>query len=344
MAIQTALIGFGTGGALFHAPLIGAEHRLHLAKVVSSRPESVAAALPGTPVVGEPADVLTDAAIELIVIVTPNHNHAALARDALLAGKHVVVEKPFVLDPGEGRDLVELAHARGRMLTVFHNRRWDGDFITVKRMLGAGRLGELRLAEFRWDRFRPAIKPGWREVPGDGTGLLNDLGPHLIDQALTLFGTPDHIAGDVTRQRAEALVDDYFEVVLHYRTLRVILSASSLVAAPRPRFALHGSGGSFVKYGLDPQEAALRAGESPNAPGFGEDAPHDHGIFTFPDGTQERIRTERGEWRTFYARVADAIRGGFAPPVEPADALVGMTILDCARRSAREGRLQRFNS
>jgi scyllo-inositol 2-dehydrogenase (NADP+) len=343
MPIETALIGFGLSGAHFHAPLIAAEPRLRLHRVVTSRNDTVAAALPGVIAGNHAEDALTDAHVELVVIATPNGTHAELARDALLAGKHVVVDKPFVTEAAEGHDLVALAHERGRMLTVFHNRRWDGDFLTVKHLLGARRLGDIRLAELRWDRHRAAIKPGWREVPGDGSGLLSDLGPHLVDQALALFGTPDHVQGDIARQRGEALVDDYFELTLHYGSTRVILSASTLAAAPRPRFALHGTEGSFVKYGLDPQEAVLRGGQGTDVAGYGEDDPGYFGLLTFPDGTQARLPTERGDWRGFYARVADTVRGGFPPPVEPDDALVGMAIIDCARRSAREGRLLRFS-
>ncbi|WP_294390163.1 oxidoreductase [uncultured Sphingomonas sp.] len=343
MTINTALIGFGLAGAHFHAPLITATPRLALRNVVTSRADAVAAAYPDAVVAGNADVVFTDDSVELVVIATPNHTHAELARDALLAGKHVVIDKPFVVDAQEGRDLAALALARGRMLTVFHNRRWDGDFVTVRRLLGSGRLGDVRLVEMRWDRHRPAIKQGWREVPGEGSGLLSDLGPHLVDQAIALFGTPDHVAGDVASQRRDALVDDYFEVTLHYGAMRVILSSSSLVAATRPRFAVHGTAGSFVKYGLDPQEGLLRAGGLPAGETYGEDVPEYYGIIVYPDGTQERIRTERGDWRLFYSGVAETIRGGFPPPVDPADALVGMALLDCARRSAREGRLLRYN-
>jgi scyllo-inositol 2-dehydrogenase (NADP+) len=342
MAIETALIGFGASGANFHAPLIAAEPQLRLRTVVSSRADAVRAALPGVIPAGAPADALADPAVRLVVIATPNESHAVLAREALLAGKHVVIDKPFVTDAPDGRDLVALARARGRMLTVFHNRRWDGDFLTVKHLLGSGRLGDVRRAEFRWDRFRPAIKAGWREVPGEGRGLLADLGPHLVDQALLLFGAPDHVMGDVASQRAGALVDDYFELTLHHASTRVILAASTLAAAPRPRFALHGTAGSFVKYGLDPQEAWLRAGGIPDGADYGADDPAQFGILTYPDGTQERLPTERGDWRAFYAGVADALAGPFAPPVDPADALTGMAIIECARRSARNGRLLRF--
>jgi scyllo-inositol 2-dehydrogenase (NADP+) len=344
MTIDTALIGFGLAGASFHAPLIAAEPRLRLCKVVTSRADAVHAVFSDAGVVSNAEDVLGDDGIQLVVIATPSETHAALARDALLAGKHVVVDKPFAITALEGRDLMRVAQERARMLTVFHNRRWDGDFLTVERLLGARQLGDVRLAELRWDRFRPEIKQGWRELPGEGSGLLTDLGPHLVDQALMLFGRPDHVMGDIVRQRAAALVDDYFEITLHYGPLRVILSASTLAAAARPRFALHGTNGSFVKYGVDPQEATLRAGGRPTTPDYGRETPEQFGLLTYPDGSQQRVPTERGDWPAFYARVADALTGHGAPPVDPADALTGMSILECARRSVREGRLLRFTA
>ena len=343
MTVNVALIGYGIAGASFHAPLIAAEPRLMLRRVVSSRAAEVAKAFPGANVSTDADAAIADDAVQLVVIATPNESHGSLARDALLAGKHVVVDKPFVIDAGEGADLIVLAQKRGRMLTVFHNRRWDGDFLTVAKLVETRRLGDILLAEFRWDRFRPEIKQGWREVPGDSTGLLADLGPHLIDQAIRLFGYPDAIQGDVVVQRPGALVDDYFEIILHYGAKRVILSASTVMATPRARFALHGTEASFVKYGLDPQEAALRAGALPAQSGFGEDGAEAYGRLMTSDGVSTYVPTERGDWRTFYRQVADAVIDGAPPPVDPADALGGLTILDCVRRSAREGRLLRFS-
>jgi scyllo-inositol 2-dehydrogenase (NADP+) len=343
MPLNVALFGYGLAGAVFHAPLIAAEPRLRLTRVVSSRKEEVARSFPDAIVSRDAEAAMADDSVDLVVVATPNESHAQLARDALLAGKHVVVDKPFVVDFADGSDLIELARERKRMLTVFHNRRWDGDFRTVARLLEEERLGAIALAEFRWDRFRPEIKQGWREVPGDGTGLLADLGPHLIDQALQLFGQPDAVEGDVTCQRGGALVDDYFEITLHYGARRVILSAASLVAAARPRFALHGANGSFVKYGIDPQEEALRAGGRPDDPNYGVDAPENYGILTTGTG-RSSVPTEAGDWRIFYERVADAIIDGAPPPVEPAEALASLSILECVRRSARDGRLLRFTS
>jgi scyllo-inositol 2-dehydrogenase (NADP+) len=263
------------------------------------------------------------------VIATPNLTHFALAEAALRAGKHVVVDKPFTVTVAEADALIDLVRAQGKVLTVFHNRRWDGDFLTVREVIG--QLGEVMLAEMRWDRFRAGIKPGWREVPAEGAGLLSDLGPHMIDQALLLFGRPEAVSADLASQRAAAAVDDYFELALHYGARRVLISAATLVAAPRPRFALHGTGGSFVKYGVDPQEQALKDGAIP-----GDDL--QHGTLTLPDGTSAAVPTVRGDYRLFYEGVAAAILAGAPPPVDPAEARAGLELIALARQSAREGR------
>jgi scyllo-inositol 2-dehydrogenase (NADP+) len=316
-AIRTALIGRGLGGSAFHAPLIRACDGLELVRWVGAEGAAEAA-------------VAGDA--ELVVVSTPNAFHFPLARAALEAGKHVVVDKPFTVSLEEADGLIALAAARGRMLSVFHNRRWDGDFLTVRRLLP--RLGAVRLFEAHWDRFRPALRDGWKEDPASGAGLLLDLGPHLIDQALCLFGAPDAVRADVLAQREASRIDDYFALTLYYGSMRALLSASMLVAEPRPRFAVHGSGGSFVKYGVDPQEAELKAGADPREPG----ADPADGVLTSADGARQTVGTERGRYLTFYEQVAAAIRGEAPPPVGPADARSGLRIIEAARESAREGR------
>ena len=334
--LHVGLIGYGLAGASFHAPLIGVVPGLRLAGIVTSRRDGVARDWPQAAIVEDAKTLLADPAIDLVVIATPDHLHAPLARAALLAGKHVVIDKPFVTDPADGAALIALADARGLMLSAFHNRRWDSDFLTVRKVLADGVLGGIALAELRWDRFRPAIKPGWRETPG--AGLLNDLGPHLLDQALQLFGAPEAIMADIATQRAEAATEDYFELTLHYGARRVIVSAASLLAQPRPRFALHGTGGSFVKYGIDPQEAVLRAGLPPTTRGFGEDAPEDYATLTAADGTTRRVPSERGDWRLYYAGVVAAIADGAQPPVPAREALAVIELVALARQSATEGR------
>jgi scyllo-inositol 2-dehydrogenase (NADP+) len=324
--------------------LVSYDPRFRLARVVTSRKDQIARDFPKALVSTDADAVLGADDIDLVIIATPNKTHAPLARDALLAGKHVVIDKPFVPEASEGASLIALAEERGRMLTVFHNRRWDADFLTVARLLREGRLGQINHAELRWDRFRLGIRDGWKEVPDEATGLLADLGPHLIDQALILFGTPDSITGDSALQRAGTLVDDYFELTLHYGSKRVILSASTLIPEPRPRFALHGNDGSFIKYGIDPQEDWMRAGKRPGDKGYGIEPAAAYGMFTGADGRRQPVTSERGDWPTFYKQVADAILDGAPPPVDPADAVTGLKIIECARRSAREGRLLRFDA
>lgn len=335
---RVGLLGFGLAGSVFHASLISAEPRLRLVTTASSRASEVLKRFPDVTVRQEPAEVIADPAVDLVVVATPDATHAMLAQSALEAGKHVVIDKPMAMSAAEAAGLLTLARERNRMLTVFHNRRWDGDFKTAREVVRSGRLGDIKFAALCWDRFRPELASGWREQSRDPWGALMNLGPHLVDQALLLFGRPDAITGDIAVQRQGALSPDYFALTLHYGPARVLLSASTLVADPRARFALHGSKGSFVKYGVDPQEGSLRAGVTLGTPGFGEDPAHLYGLLTTVGATSERIRTERGDWRPFYAAVAAAVMDGAPPPVNPADAVLGLELIELGRRSAEEGR------
>ena len=335
--IKVGLLGFGLGGSVFHASLIAEEPRLALAAVATSRTEDVRKRFPHVAVCGLPAQVIADPSVDLVIVATPDTTHGALARLALEAGKHVVVEKPMAMSAAEGAALVALSRERGRMLTVFHNRRWDGDFKTVREIVRSGRLGDIKFATLTWDRFRPEVATGWREQSQDPWGALMNLGPHLVDQALLLFGRPHAISGDLVAQRPRAVSPDFFALTLHYGVGRVLLSGSTLVADPRPRFALYGSRGSFVKHGIDPQESSLRAGVTYGTPGFGEDSEQLHGVLTMMNFPPERIRTEPGDWRPFYAGVVAAIAGGAPPPVDPMDAVAGLELIELGRRSAEEG-------
>ncbi|MHA6720316.1 oxidoreductase [Sphingomonas sp. RS6] len=340
--IRTGLIGFGLGGTAFHAPLIEAVPGLELSAVATSRVDAVKAAYPSARVADADA-LIADQSIDVIVLSTPNATHYPLARAALMAGKHVVVDKPFAQTPDEAAELIALAKQRERVICPFHNRRWDSDFLTVQRVVQDDTLGEVMLFEAHWDRFRPERSQAWKESVDAGGGQLPDLGSHMIDQALVLFGPPDAIAADLAVQREGTEIEDYFALTLHYGRRRVVLASSRLVAAPRPRFSIHGMNGSFVKFGLDPQEAAMRAGGSVDDPGHGIEAPEWHGRFTRADGHSTTIASARGDYRRFYAQFAAAIRGDGAPPVDAADALAGLRIIDCARRSARDGRLVPFS-
>lgn len=336
--IRTGLIGYGTAGAVFHAPLIAAASGLRLTAIGSRRADDIARDFPEAKAYENPQALIDDPDIELVVVATPNDTHAALARAALAAGKHVVVDKPFTLDAGEAEALIALADAAKRKLSVFHNRRWDSDFLTVRRLVDDGRLGEVAYYEAHFDRFRPEIKQGWRETEVPGAGLLYDLGAHLIDQALVLFGMPRAVTADVARQRAAARADDYFHVVLDYGRRRAVLHASVLVRDPGPRYLVHGDGGSFVKYGMDGQEAALREGRRPGGEGWGEDDPALFGRFTDVDGTVATIDSLPGRYTAFYEGIAASIRDGSPLPVEAREARDVIRVIEAAQLSARERR------
>lgn len=337
--LNVALVGYGYVGKTFHAPLITATPGLRLSVVVSSDPAKVAADHPDARVVPDLESALADPAIELVVIATPNTLHAPQALAALAAGKHVVVDKPFAVSADEAREMAEAAARADRLLSVFHNRRWDSDFLTLRRLIAEGALGEIVQYESHFDRFRPVVRDRWRERAGPGAGAWMDLGPHLLDQALVLFGEPLAICADIAIQRPGAGADDYFHVVLRYPTLRAILHGSLLTAANDLRMAVHGTGGSFVKRGLDPQETQLVAGMIPGAPGWGRDSRRGT-LTTVLDGAQVRaeVDPEPADYRLFYAGVRQAIVAGAPSPVPIDQALRVMALLELARQASDQGR------
>lgn len=335
--IGVALIGFGLAGEVFHAPLIAAEPRLALRAVVSSKAEAIARA--GLVHSTSVDAVLDDPAISLVVVATPNDTHAALAARALEAGKHVVIDKPLATDAGAALALIDLAQRSGRKFSVFHNRRWDSDFLTVRSLLAERRLGDISYFEAAWDRHRPQVGQHWKEAATPGAGVLADLGPHLIDQALLLFGWPDAIDTTVLRQRAGARSDDLFDIRLAYGSMLVRLGGSMLIAAARPRFQIHGSAGSYVKFGLDGQQAQLKAGLVPGDPDYGSEPPSSYGqLTTIGAGTLPEA-SSKGAWGTFYRQMAAAIDERAPVPVEPGDALAGIQIMAMAHDGAAQGRV-----
>jgi scyllo-inositol 2-dehydrogenase (NADP+) len=343
-AIGVGLVGYGLGGSAFHAPLIQAEPRLRLHAVATSRDEQVRRELPGVRVVGSLAELLEDPAVELVVVAAPNAVHHQLAAAALRAGRHVVVDKPFTITTAEADELIGLAEAADRRLSVFHNRRWDGDFLTVRRSLEAGLLGDVSSFTSRYDRFRPVPKGSWKEEDVPGSGVLYDLGPHLIDQALQLFGLPETLWADVGIQRPGVEAVDYLHLVLRYGRLRVLLHAGMEVRDPGPRFEVHGDRGSFVKHGLDLQEQALRAGGRPGDPGWGSEPSDRHGTLTTEAAGLElrgRLASVPGDYGAFYAGMAAAIGGDGLVPVPAAEARDVIMVIELALASAREGRVVR---
>jgi len=335
--INAALVGYGFAGQTFHAPFLSTTPGLSLRWVVSRDAAKVQADLPDCRV-GSLDQVLADASVDLVVIATPNDTHAPLARQALLAGKHVVIDKPFALDLAEAQALVELADKQQRLLSIFHNRRWDADFLTLRRLLAQGTLGNIAQFESHFDRYRPEVRQRWREAGGPGSGLWFDLGPHVLDQALQLFGQPDWLQADLAEQRPGALADDYFHVVLGYGALRVILHGSCLVSATMPRFIVHGSLGSYVKFGMDVQEEQLKQGKRPPAADWGKDGVPGQ-LSRLVDGQlqQQEVSGEAGDYGAYYRAVCAAIRGEGHNPVSAKEALAVMALLDLARESDLSG-------
>jgi scyllo-inositol 2-dehydrogenase (NADP+) len=267
--VVTGIASFGMSGKVFHAPLLHAHQGFCLKTIVERSKNEAKAFYPDVDIVNSIDALLHDQEIELVIVNTPDHTHAEIAHNALMAGKHVIVEKPFTLQAGEGEDLLNLAIRKNKLLSVFQNRRWDGDFLTVKKVIEDELLGRLVEYEAHFDRFRNYIQNSWKEGASVGTGTLYNLGSHLIDQALVLFGIPEAVYADVRVLREGGSVDDFFDVNLYYTNIKVTLKASYLAKEPGPKYHLNGTLGSFVKYGLDPQEEALKQGIKPTVPNWG---------------------------------------------------------------------------
>jgi predicted dehydrogenase len=345
-AVRTALVGYGLGGSAFHAPFIAADPRMELEIVVTSSPErqsQVRARYSGVRVLGT-FDQLLDSLdlVDLVVLSTPNVTHVALAEAVLGRDRHVVVDKPVAPTAAQVRHLVARAGRAGRHLVPFQNRRWDGDFRTVQCLLQSGMLGTLDRFESRYERWQPEISSGrerlWKRdpSPGHATGILYDLGSHLIDQVVALFGRPVTVYAEMDLRRDEGEVDDDVFVALQYpHGPRTQLWASSLAADQGPRFRLLGQRGAYVKQGMDVQEAALIAGRRPSEPGWGEESPDAWGTIITAAGSRPQ-RTLPGAYQLFYAELASCLLEGAPPPVDPADAVLTAEIIEAARRSATE--------
>jgi scyllo-inositol 2-dehydrogenase (NADP+) len=294
-------------GRVLHAPLIAASG-MEIVGVVTRQVEAVKNSFPAAEVVPGLAELLQMPRVDLIVIATPNRLHAPQALAALRAGRHVVVDKPMALTSADADEIIAAAAGSDRKLAVFQNRRWDSDFLTLQRVVAEGALGELASFEVNWDRFRPAVADRWREHPEEGGGILYDLGPHLVDQALCLFGLPDWLQADVFAQRAGAVVDDAFEIRMAAGRLRITLRSRSLVPDNALRYRLHGTLGSLSKTGMDVQEAQLRAGMSPLDPEFGVEPRSQWAqLLTAATGETREVPPERGDWLSFYRSLRTSI-------------------------------------
>jgi predicted dehydrogenase len=339
--LRVGLIGYGFAGKSFHAPLIRSAPGLALTVIGSSRHDAIRADFPDI-TISSPEAVTTHPEVDLVVIATPNESHFPLAAAALRAGKHVVVDKPFTVTLAEARALVEIARESQRLLSVFQNRRWYSEVLATREILQSGLLGEVSHYECHMDRFRPNVRQRWRENPGPGAGLWFDLGPHLIDQALHLFGMPNSVSGSFATLRPGGQTDDWAHVQLNYDHVRVILHASLLVswgaAAGGPRSILHGTRATWAKFGEDVQEAQLLAGMLPTDPGFGVD-PTPGILYDGATGEKRDIPAPIGDQRPYYAGVRDAILEGHAAPISGEHGVAVMAILEASFESAARGQV-----
>ena len=359
--VRVGIAGFGMSGQVFHAPFLDADPRFRIVKVFERSTEHARAEYPYVRTVRSFGELLGDD-IDLVVLCTPNAEHLPMALEALAAGKHVITEKPAAAAAAEADEMRAAAERAGRLFTVFQNRRFDGDFRTVRKLIGEGALGDVVDYEAHYDRFVTGPDPkSWRQAGGRGVGILYDLGVHLIDQAYALFGMPEELYADFAKQRPETPGPDRFTVTLYYASgLRAVLSAGEVAVGPGPHFAVHGTKGSFLKYGMDPQEAALQSGKRPPRRqtdcgqqnsgrqgcgpdgGWGADDPALYGTLArvLEDGSiaKEKVPTVCGDYGLFYDGVFAALTEGAPPPVAPAEAADVLRILEASLISGEAGR------
>lgn len=344
--IRTGIIGYGLSGRVFHAPFIDVVEGYELTKISTSKPENVKLIeerYPVTAVVPDGRGIIEDPEIDLVIVTSPNTEHFRWAREALIAGKHVVVEKPFTVNVAEADELIEIAQRQGKILTVYHNRRFTSDTKTVRKILESGILGEIVDYESHFDRYRPNPRPGgaWREDPLPGSGIFYDLGSHLIDQALWFFGMPLAVTADIDSQRPWAKADDHFDVRLHYPSFTATLKSGMLCKIPGPTYLIHGRNGSFVKYGLDVQEATLDAGAVPQGKDWGREPESIWGniCVDYKEVKIEgKVESEQGDYRDYFINLRDAINGKAEIAVKPEEARNVIQIIQLALQSSREKR------
>jgi predicted dehydrogenase len=338
VTIRVGIVGFGYSGRVLHAPLILASG-LRISAIVSRQRKELGVQMPDVAVYGSLPEMLESGTTDLVVIATPNSLHVEQATAALRAGCHVLIDKPAALHSSELEPLIDLAAVSGRQAAVFQNRRWDGDFLTIKRLLQNNTLGSINAFHMRWDRFRPDVAARWRERIDGGGGVLLDLGPHMVDQVLQLFGRPDWLQASIGAQRQRAVTDDSFEILMGKGPLLITLGVSSLAAAATCRYVVHGSRGSFVKSGLDVQERQLRDGVNPQAVSFGHEPQAQWGQWTMGSSdTTAAVETERGCWVQLYRLLTRSIESLGPVPVSLEEARDVMQVLEAARLSSTTGR------
>lgn len=345
--IKTAISSYGMSGMVFHAPILHIHPGFEIVKIAERSYRGAKERYPYVSIVKSFEELLEDAHIELVIVNTPDMSHFEYCRIALEAGKHVVVEKPFTMNAEEAGTLVALAKKQKKILSVFQNRRWDGDYLTIKKVVRDSLLGRLVSFESHFDRYRNFIQPDtWKEEPVAGSEIVYNLGTHMIDQAYDLFGMPRSVSADIGIQRTGGKVDDFYAINLRYDNLHVTLKCSYLVREEGPRYILHGTEGSLLKWGLDPQEAQLKAGMYPNQPTYGVEPEKYRGkLNTQLNGLHftGRIETSRGNYSGYYDNIHDAIRSDAELIVKPEQSLDVMRIVDAAIESNRNGNSVKFN-
>ncbi|MFT6924828.1 MAG: scyllo-inositol 2-dehydrogenase (NADP+) [Psychromonas sp.] len=341
--IKTAVVGYGFSAKTFHLPFIDALLEFDLSAISSSQADTVKQDWPDAEHYFTAEEMLQNSDAQLVIITAPNDVHFSLAKLALENNKHVLLEKPFVTKIADGQTLIRLAEEKGLLLSVYHNRRWDGDFLTVKKLIAENKLGDIKHFESHFDRFRPVVRQRWREQSEEGGGILFDLGPHLIDQALQLFGLPEALTAQCKIMREGSTNIDYFNLTLHYPDKLALLSASLFSAGPNLRFNIQGDQANYRKLGLDPQEERLKAGVQPNTSDWGKENEAQYGQLYFAESSQV-LPTECGGYQHFYSQLADAINNGAQLPVSAQDALWNIRLIELAMQSSRLGKTIKVES
>lgn len=341
-SIKTAIASFGMSGLVFHGPFLKTNPGFEVVSILERTKNISQAMFPKARIIRSYDEMLNDQEIELIIVNTPDEFHYKMAAAALNAGKHVVVEKPVTLRSEEAVDLLQLSKEKQKVFTVFQNRRWDGDFLTVKRLLASGKLGRIIEFESHYDRYRTVITPDtWKEEAGEFAGVLYNLGSHMVDQAYVLFGKPQAVTAHLKTVRNGGLVSDYYDIRLEYERLSAILKCSYLVHTPGPRYMIHGENGSFFKYGIDPQEELLKAGNLPVGEAWGKEPRQYWGTLYFTENgkpSEDKIETIHGNYHGFYNNVFEAIRNGAELLVKPEEAIEVLKILEACIISNKEKR------
>src|SRR6185312_1345960 len=336
--IKTALCSFGMSGLVFHSPFLSINPGFNFYAVWERTKNEAQKKFPNVITYRTLDEMLSDELVELVIVNTPNYTHFEYAQKALQAGKHVIVEKPFTVTVKEEQQLIDLAKKKNKILSVYQNRRYDSDYKTIKKVLDKKLLGEVVEAEFHFDRYREELSPKQhKEIPGPGTGVLYDLGAHLIDQALQLFGWPSKLFADIRTIRPVSKVDDYFEVLLYYPNLRVRLKASYSVREALPGYIIHGLKGSFIKPKTDVQEALLQAGNIPGGPDWGTEPETEKGLLhTEINGVEERkyIDSEQGNYDDYYSGIYEAIRNNKPVPVTAEEGMNVIRVIEAAFESS----------